>query len=572
MGSGERASIGDVAPAAVAPRRYRAFISYSHRDAAVGRWLHRALETYRLPRRLGNAAPLTPIFRDREELTAGDLTAQVRAALAASDALVVVCTPAAAASPWVAREIALFREIAPGAPVFAALFDGEPDAAFPAALRDGGTEPLAADFRKAGDGRRLALLKLVAGLSGVGVDALVQRDAQRRIRRVTAVTVGALIAALVMAVLTIAALRARTLAETQRTAAEGLVEFMLTDLRTRLKGVGRLDVLSAVNARAMGYYAGQDLRALPPASLERRARVLHAMGEDDGDRGDLRRAAIEFDEAGRTTASLLAAAPDDPERIFAHAQSIYWRGMIAERLGRFDAALIAYRDYRAAARRLIAQDSASVRNRLEMAYAETAIGVVELNGRKRPAAAREAFRAALRWFEAVAAEQHDAPEALMSVANARAWLADAAYAEQDWAQARLHRQAEIALKRRCLGVDPKNAAWRFAMVPAERSLARVELLLGDAKAAEATLAGARAAMRKLLAADPANVNWLDQAARIEIDFARLYAGTGRPAPARVALFDARRFLSDGDARGAAGIADRRQLRTSIQKQLALLAK
>src|SRR5688572_22011481 len=91
--------------------RYRAFISYSHRDAAFGRRLHRRLEAYRIPRRLvGRTTPLgavprrlAPIFRDREELPAADdLTTEVRAALAASGALIVVCSPAAAASPWVA--------------------------------------------------------------------------------------------------------------------------------------------------------------------------------------------------------------------------------------------------------------------------------------------------------------------------------------------------------------------------------------------------------------------------------------------------------------------------------------
>ena len=33
-------------------QRYSAFISYSHADTAVARWLHRALETYRLPKGL----------------------------------------------------------------------------------------------------------------------------------------------------------------------------------------------------------------------------------------------------------------------------------------------------------------------------------------------------------------------------------------------------------------------------------------------------------------------------------------------------------------------------------------
>jgi hypothetical protein len=31
---------------------YVAFISYSHKDAVIGRWLHRKLEGYRLPKRL----------------------------------------------------------------------------------------------------------------------------------------------------------------------------------------------------------------------------------------------------------------------------------------------------------------------------------------------------------------------------------------------------------------------------------------------------------------------------------------------------------------------------------------
>ena len=87
---------------------YRAFLSYSHRDAAQARALHRRLETYRIPRRLvgrdGDRGPvparLAPIFRDREELpAAGDLSETVRAALARSGALIVICSPHSAASP-----------------------------------------------------------------------------------------------------------------------------------------------------------------------------------------------------------------------------------------------------------------------------------------------------------------------------------------------------------------------------------------------------------------------------------------------------------------------------------------
>ena len=90
--------------------KYRAFISYSHDDSRWARRIHRALEAYRLPGNLigikteQGLVPkrLNPIFRDRDDLpAAGDLTASVRTALAQSDVLIVVCSPAAAASGMV---------------------------------------------------------------------------------------------------------------------------------------------------------------------------------------------------------------------------------------------------------------------------------------------------------------------------------------------------------------------------------------------------------------------------------------------------------------------------------------
>ena len=85
--------------------RYRAFISYSHRDEKWATWLHKALETYRVPRRLvGRESPhgpiparLAPIFRDRDELaTATSLGDTLTNALRQSQFLLVICSPASA--------------------------------------------------------------------------------------------------------------------------------------------------------------------------------------------------------------------------------------------------------------------------------------------------------------------------------------------------------------------------------------------------------------------------------------------------------------------------------------------
>ena len=74
--------------------RYAAFLSYSHADARWAQWLHRRLETYRVPGRLAAQSPtvvsrthrIKPIFRDNVELSASyDLTTAVREAIAQSD-------------------------------------------------------------------------------------------------------------------------------------------------------------------------------------------------------------------------------------------------------------------------------------------------------------------------------------------------------------------------------------------------------------------------------------------------------------------------------------------------------
>src|SRR5690606_14634910 len=140
-------------------------------------------------------------------------------------------------------------------------------------------EPLAADLRAAGDGPRLGFLKLVAGIVGLGLDELVQRDAQRRLRAVTAVTAMALAGMGAMALLTATAIGARRAAGRQRAEVQGLIEFMLTDLRDKLEGVGRLDALDAVNARILEYYESEGSSRQSPESLQWRARMDLGMGD-----------------------------------------------------------------------------------------------------------------------------------------------------------------------------------------------------------------------------------------------------------------------------------------------------
>ena len=242
---------------------YRAFLSYSHRDQEIAKRLHREVESYRIPAKLVGKVTsvgkvprrLRPIFRDREELPAsGDLSAELSAALSLSMFLVVICSPASAKSRWVNEEILQFKRIHGDGRVLALVVDGEPNATampgmahrecFPHALRfrmgadgqlsDVPAEPIAADYRREADGRRLATQKLIAGLTGLRLDELVQRETQRRIARATAVAsvaVGGMVVtgglAFYANTLRIEANAQRVIAQQEAAAAQAAADFLV---------------------------------------------------------------------------------------------------------------------------------------------------------------------------------------------------------------------------------------------------------------------------------------------------------------------------------------------------------
>ena len=189
--------------------KYWAFISYSHRDTAIADWLHKKLETYRVPRGLVGTpsregevpARIFPIFRDRDELpTSAKLGENLERCLQQSRYLVVICSPASAQSHWVEEEVRAFKGWHGRDRVIALISGGVPNASdgahpeqecFPHSMRfdevKGSTpvrtEPIAADIRPEGDGRQRALLKIVAGLLGLGFDDLYQREKRREKQR-----------------------------------------------------------------------------------------------------------------------------------------------------------------------------------------------------------------------------------------------------------------------------------------------------------------------------------------------------------------------------------------------------
>ena len=348
--------------------KYHAFISYRHLDnSESGRqwatWLHQAIETYQVPEdlvgninRRGEVIPerIFPVFRDEEALPAdADLSTAITHALDNTSFLVVLCSPKARESSFVADEIRYFKQLGHSERIIAAILYGEPNASlnetvqaqafddseecFPRPLQfmldENGdetstrTEPIAADFRATMAGKAIQgwtspeafrqylvsestlskteiqssvdayekqlqrhLLKIIAGIIGVSLDELSERDKayqlaleKQRARRLRQWLAGVAVLAIVAIGAGIMAWQQQQVAEAQRDRAEALLDnvrdnlhFMNYDLRDVLTQYvptdQRRNILQRIDQLAD--LLEQDNAALSDADLREKSTVL----------------------------------------------------------------------------------------------------------------------------------------------------------------------------------------------------------------------------------------------------------------------------------------------------------
>lgn len=166
--------------------KYLAFISYKREDEKWAKWLQHKLEHYKLPSSARKINPLLPervkpIFKDTTDLAGGVLEKTIQEALKASRYLIVVCSPRAAHSPWVSKEVQEFIDSGREECIIPFIVSGEPNAnesekeCFPQNLRglSGSRELLGININEMG--REAAAIKVVARMFGLQFDTLWQR-------------------------------------------------------------------------------------------------------------------------------------------------------------------------------------------------------------------------------------------------------------------------------------------------------------------------------------------------------------------------------------------------------------
>ena len=390
--------------------------------------------------------------------------------------------------------------------------------------------PIAADVRPHKDGKTNAKLKLIAGIIGVGLDALKQREHQRHVRRMAALTALSLVVMCITTGLAIEAAIARRTAEFARQAAErrqkqaeNLVEFMLGDLHDKLNEVQRLDILEATNNEAMKYFQSLPTNDVTDQALALRAKALQHIGSIRASQGKLPAALEAYRTALALARELADRAPTDSARRVAYANCFNWIGNAYWFQGDLDSSLrrkfqkaIGVLETEATARPNDAELAAN------LASARTNAGRVY--------EARGDFQVAKRLYDQVQLGFESL--AKRDPGNTR-WQSELGYAYDNLGKVALE-QSQLTqaieayrddqrIKAALAAQDPKNYDAQEALLVADAILGRALALVGATNASLGYVRESVNISKTLVAFDPTQAYWREDLA----SYSRLLSSTLR---------------------------------------------
>jgi len=570
----------DAAP--VSEFRYKAYISYSHQDEAWAKWLHTALESYRIPRRLvGQAgysgdipARINPVFRDREDLSAArNLSKRITEALEESESLIIICSPGAAQSRWVNEEIRKFRTTPQGKRIFCLIVDGDPggepagQGCFPPALFEGMEqqhfEPLAADVRKWADGKQLAKLKLVAGMLGIRLDELRQRDLQRRRKARAFAGLGAA-AVIALLILTLVSQVSR---QHQRDIAEQMASFIV-DLGEKLQSETDLETLALISSEASKHFQNLDPDNLTPETGKRVALTLRQVGRVSQLQGKPEEALQAFLQSRDLLSDLSNRSPELSDLLFELGNAEFYIGAFYSEQGDYSHTRAAFEKNHEITGALLEIDPENPDWLLERSYTHANLAAVQLkSGTGVDEASLMHLQEAIELIEKLMQLMPDETTYASQYSIALSWAADAQTQACNLENAMTLREKALRVAENLARSDPGDNNLKRRYAYAVSGVAAIQTKLGRLNLAEQNLGLAIEILEQMSAADPSNVLYPQEAAHRQLRLARLMANTGRLEEARSLMSGVGHKIGGGDG-AAYQNEEARQARIDFEMTLA----
>jgi tetratricopeptide (TPR) repeat protein len=300
----------------------------------------------------------------------------------------------------------------------------------------------------------------------------------------------------------------RVLAERRRAAAEGMVDFMVSDLRTRLGAIGRKDLLASVGGQIRDYY--QRVAELPGGmtadDTQRMALALLTLGQAESERGDQAAALASLGDGRARLEALVAKEPSRARRQLL-AELIVEIGRVQHARGEYTAEVDTYRAALVHYDALLVDDPDDRAALLGGAAARDHIGDITRNLARLDEASREYSQAMAARKRLVDASGGKDEEAVAALSTSHLKLASSFQARGDTRRALDEYRETEKLRAGLAAADPENTGRQLDLARARTQVADIERELGRFDSAFASYEKALAIVDALLRKDAGNATW-----------------------------------------------------------------
>jgi tetratricopeptide (TPR) repeat protein/energy-coupling factor transporter ATP-binding protein EcfA2 len=302
-----------------------------------------------------------------------------------------------------------------------------------------------------------------------------------------------------------AALAKKREAERAREQAEGLIRFMVYDLRDKLAPLGYLDLMNSVNEHVDAYYEHLG-RSDSPGGEQRRAAHLINQGDSLEAQGNLAGALQRYRQSLDLRRKLAAQDPRNAEWQRDLSVSLNKVGDAQKAQDDLAGALRSYRQSVDIMRKLAAQDPKNAEWQRDLSVSLDKVGDMQ-QVQSDLAGALQSYGESLDISRRLAAQdpknagwQRDLTVSLNKVGEVQQAQGDLAGALESYRES-------LDIRRRLAAQDPKNAVWQRDLSVSLNRVGEVQKAQDDWAGALQSYRESLAIMRKLAAQDPKNAGW-----------------------------------------------------------------
>jgi serine/threonine protein kinase/tetratricopeptide (TPR) repeat protein len=321
----------------------------------------------------------------------------------------------------------------------------------------------------------------------------------------------------------------RALADTRRQAAEHLIDKMLSDVRTKLEQIGRLDLLASLGSEIRNYYdtLAKVPGGMPADDLDRMAIAVDLVGVAERDSGKLDEALATWTGVrGQLADAVSLGGPTTHLKRRMIGRLDFEIGTVHQQRGAVADALASYTQAKHELDALHAEQPGDRLALLGAAEAHDRIGDLLRNEGKVDAAFDEYSEAKTERERAANGPGGRPAEELLALSTSHLKLGSVYQARGASAKALDEYRASLRLRESLLASQRDNVEVQNKLLEVELTLGDLQRQAGDPRAAIETYRKAVPVMDALGHRDPANTTWQRLRGNIECDygFALLDAG------------------------------------------------